>query len=263
MPGLQTNAEGFRDPQDWSSKLRGLKGRYVVAVVGSSGGFGVGIAANEDTFGPVIERELARRGLRTATFNLSVSLYSTRQERLLLEDWAPRLRPDLVVALAGYNDMGGMGISDETRLGMSEPLRLILLPYQDKRHLGRALELLGHRWVPRVSAAQYVEDLRGMARALQDNGGGSLLVLPMFEPRAEFAAQPEIRAYNRTAAAAFAGGGAIRYLGRTDGEDPELEAPGYFLNGGIHPSAKGVTAVVRWMLPAMESALRARRPNHG
>ncbi len=107
---VRTNADGFRDARDFSSTDSSPatspdssldEGVRRILAVGDSFAFGMPVEADE-AFLSVFERELDRVGGGSSSwqvFNLGVPSYSTRQESILLERWAPRLDPVLALVV--------------------------------------------------------------------------------------------------------------------------------------------------------------------
>ncbi len=100
------NRDGFRDREHPSKKSPGT---YRIAVLGDSFTEGLQVRL-EDTFGAVIERELATcanfRARSVEVFNFGVSNYGTAQELLTLRDRVWQTEPDLVLlAFFSGNDV--------------------------------------------------------------------------------------------------------------------------------------------------------------
>lgn len=91
---FRTNAQGFRDDEDWS--LEKPPGQLRVLVLGDSQTQGFE-ARQEHTFAAVMQRALRRRGLDAKVMNAGVSGFSTAEELVYLENEGIRYAPDAVV----------------------------------------------------------------------------------------------------------------------------------------------------------------------
>jgi hypothetical protein len=91
---FRTNAQGFRDDEDWS--LAKPPGQVRVLVLGDSQTQGFE-ARQEQTYPAVMERELRRRGFDAKVMNTGVSGFGTAEELVYLENEGIRYAPDVVV----------------------------------------------------------------------------------------------------------------------------------------------------------------------
>ena len=96
-----SNSFGFRDREHAVAKPRGV---YRIVVLGDSVGAGLKVARTEDTFPPLLEGLLNRRGLRAEVINLSVDGYNTQQEVEILIERGLRFSPDLVLVAYTLSD---------------------------------------------------------------------------------------------------------------------------------------------------------------
>jgi hypothetical protein len=95
------NRMGFRDVErDLEAAGDGRPIRVVV--LGDSFAWGHGVQ-DEEIFTRLLEGHLPGMEI----WNLAVSAYSTDQELLLLREWGPRIRPDLVLVMVSRNDFTG------------------------------------------------------------------------------------------------------------------------------------------------------------
>jgi hypothetical protein len=89
-----SNSLGYRDVEHAVAKARGV---YRIVVLGNSVAAGLGVDRYEDTFPPILERELGSRGLRAEVINLAVSGYNPQQQVATLEERGLQYEPDLVL----------------------------------------------------------------------------------------------------------------------------------------------------------------------
>ena len=94
-PWFRINSRGYR-----GGELRPGSGLRVV-VVGGSTAFGTGVRSDAETFGAALERELG-----VEVVNSAVIGFMAVQERALLQTELLGLRPRVVIALDGWNDLG-------------------------------------------------------------------------------------------------------------------------------------------------------------
>jgi hypothetical protein len=132
---VELSGDGFRGRQIPAAPAP--SGVTRVALVGDS--FLVGEAVpQEQLVTSLLEASLAARGVEAEVYNLSAIDYGTGQELLLLEGFAPRLRPDVVV-LAFYagNDVANnsLALSGRTRVSPGDPIRPYVEPRADGLHV--------------------------------------------------------------------------------------------------------------------------------
>jgi len=91
---FRTNAQGFRDDEDWS--IEKPAGQIRVLVLGDSNTQGFEVR-QEQTYSAVMQRALRRRGLDAKVMNSGVSGFGTAEELAFLENEGIRFAPDAVV----------------------------------------------------------------------------------------------------------------------------------------------------------------------
>lgn len=91
---FRTNAQGFRDDEDWS--LEKPAGQLRVLVLGDSNTQGFEVR-QEQTYSAVMQRALRRRGLDAKVMNTGISGFGTAEELAFLENEGIRYAPDAVV----------------------------------------------------------------------------------------------------------------------------------------------------------------------
>jgi hypothetical protein len=94
-PWFRINSRGYR-----GGELRADAGSRVV-LVGGSTAFGTGMLSDADTFAAALERELGVEVVNCATIG-----FMAVQELALLQTELLDLRPQVVIALDGWNDLG-------------------------------------------------------------------------------------------------------------------------------------------------------------
>jgi lysophospholipase L1-like esterase len=98
---FRTNAQGFRDDEDWSVEKPPEQIRVLVLGDSATEGFE---ARQEQTFSAVMERALRRRGFDAKVLNTGISGFSTAEELAYLENEGIRYAPDAVVLGFFAND---------------------------------------------------------------------------------------------------------------------------------------------------------------
>jgi hypothetical protein len=104
------NALGFRGPELAPSRS---PGKLRVLVLGDSFTYGIGVA-DEETFSARLEA----LDPRFEVLNTGVNGYGTAQELLLLRDQGLALRPDVVVLVFFWNDVGNNYVRTFPRFGL-------------------------------------------------------------------------------------------------------------------------------------------------
>ena len=98
---FRTNSVGFRgrEPVEKHSA-----GELVVVVVGDSYAFGYGVERGK-SFPSLIEEQLAASGTPVKVLVLALPGYNTAQELAALQEFAPRMAPDLILLSYHVNDI--------------------------------------------------------------------------------------------------------------------------------------------------------------
>ena len=128
LPTIQHNELGFRDRPVEPRKPNEIR----VLVLGGSTAWGLGASSTAATVPGALERRL-NDGTAPASYrvmNGAFSGWSSRQERVALLELFGVFRPDLVIALTGYNDM----------LAMVEGAAQEFLQRPESAELGKAVE---------------------------------------------------------------------------------------------------------------------------
>ncbi|RMG07022.1 MAG: SGNH/GDSL hydrolase family protein [Planctomycetota bacterium] len=98
---VHTNSLGLRGPEPGADDARAP---LRVLCLGDSNTFGLRVG-DEETFPACLRRLLAAQGVRAAVWNTGHCGYDTEQERVMLERFAPRLHPQVVVLYWLQNDL--------------------------------------------------------------------------------------------------------------------------------------------------------------
>ncbi len=98
---IRINSWGFRGA-DFS--LKKDDGVYRILTLGDSITFGSSLAVSYPEYLQEMLNSNGREGKRYEVINGGVPGYATGQVFLKLKDWAPRLKPDLVILYCGWND---------------------------------------------------------------------------------------------------------------------------------------------------------------
>ncbi len=95
-PRTTYNRFGFRG-EEWD--VERVPGRRRIVMAGDSFGFGYGLS-DDETLAAKLEGRLSD----TEVYNLSIPGLNTQQEAALLEQWVPKLKPDIVLLVVIQND---------------------------------------------------------------------------------------------------------------------------------------------------------------
>ena len=195
-PGLKLNHwigipitsthDGFRADREFPRPKRGRR----VLCLGDSATFGHGIPMPDQVYPGVLER-LLRERLGTPDLDvvpMGIPGYTSHQGRLWLEREIEALDPDLITICFGFNDTS-VGLSDRSTLSTSWPRRAarhVVYSSQALTHLIVATKPLLARPVvpdagtleehPRVTAAEYLENIRAMVDMARSRGARALVV---------------------------------------------------------------------------------------
>lgn len=187
---LTTNSHGFRGPEFDEKKPDGVI-RVVFAGDSNAMGYGVSDEATYATgVAALLPRLLPEGSKRVETINLGVDGYSSHQVRLLLEEYVPKLQPDLVCVQVGFNDHCIADMPDSSRV------------FRRPAALGAAEKSHAYRWlrrrilavrdhpaplsepVPRVGIEAFERNLRSIVETCRRSGARPLLVATAPRPDA-------------------------------------------------------------------------------
>jgi lysophospholipase L1-like esterase len=196
---LSTNAQGLRYP-----RAVGAKGRdtFRVACFGDSVTFGYRVPvvwperpevynAAHQPFSQLLEASLrqANPGRDIEVLPFAVPGYSSHQGLAWLRRDIEDVKPDVVVACYGWNDINRRARTDRATMSTA------VLPVLFRRLTGYSQALLhvSARWqglrgrgdaarsaVTRVPTAEYVENLREIVRLSQQSGAKAIVIAPFF-----------------------------------------------------------------------------------
>lgn len=104
--GWSTDEHGFRRTKPVPSEKLADKPEFRIAVTGGSTAWGVGVK-DEQTFPAQLEEALAAKcpGLEIVVWNAAISAQTSGQERRRFETDVLPLKPNIHVALSGFNDV--------------------------------------------------------------------------------------------------------------------------------------------------------------
>lgn len=187
---MTTNARGFRGPAFDVDKAVGT---YRILFAGDSNPLGFGITDDDAPYpfrvGHLLQRFYSEAaGVRFEVIDLAVDGYSSHQVALLLDEWIPKLHPDLICVQVGFNDYCVAAVSDaEAHFG-----RPWVLDMLERSHAYRWLrrKLLSatrrdtalENPVPRVSPERYAENVAGIVETAAHAGAPVLLVTTPVRP---------------------------------------------------------------------------------
>jgi lysophospholipase L1-like esterase len=206
----------------------------------------------------------ANPGADIEVIPLAVPGYSSHQGLAWLRRDIAWLRPDIVIACYGWNDINPRWRTD--RETMSVDARAVL--FRRLTGLSQALLHASFRWqrgypalaaprrmaaVTRVPAIEYVQNLREMARLSREHAARVIVVGPVLRDPITAPAEGERMARHREALRAAMNGDGTPYL-----EIPELTEAGWPANGTlfgerIHPNWLGHRLLANRLLETMEA----------
>lgn len=274
---VSTNAQGLRAARDLAPKRRG--GLRVVCLGDSvTFGFRVPLAWAGGGVGPgqpfpALLEDALRARLHDATLEVvsaAVPGYSSQQGRLWLERDFERWRPDVVIALFGWNDL------DRRRQPDSVTLDDRLLPRLARHAVARSqlllrLVLFARPGLPspteevqvplvaRVPPAQFAANFAAMARRARRGGAHFLALSPVLQDVAASGPGGSL-ATHRAALSTVLRWEGVPYL-----DIPELgesAAPGNAALFGerVHPNAAGHRLIASRLLEFLEASGWLQRP---
>jgi lysophospholipase L1-like esterase len=188
--GMTTNSRGFRCEEFDEAKPPGT---YRIVVAGDSNPLGFGLTDDDAPYPARLQHLLERfysasAGRRFEVINLAVDGYSSHQVRLQLEEWLPRLAPDLLCVQVGFNDYCVSSVPD-ARMRFGRPWILDALEVSHAyRWLRRTLlGALGRTGtiedpVPRVAPERYAENLDAITGGAARVGAETVLLTTPVSP---------------------------------------------------------------------------------
>lgn len=264
---VTTNAQGLRYP---TAVGRKPKGGFRIVCLGDSVTFGYQVpyldprgsrSPNPDhrAYPALLEARLREANPERAieVLPLAVPGYSSQQGLAWLRRDIARLKPDLVTACFGWNDISKRNQTD-ARTMAADPLSVAA-----RRIVGNSQALLhARRWLggrgrdpapgwatsPRVPRQAYLENLLAIAALARAHGSVPVLLGPIYRDRVSFPPEgAEIAAY-REALKAAAAERDVPYL-----EFQELTESGYpenrrFFAEHIHPNHRGHALIAARLL---------------
>jgi len=119
---LKTNSLGFRGPE-WA--LEKEEGIFRIILIGDSHAFGYGVSF-KDTFGERLAAIVRQKdGLNVEVLNMAVNGYNSHQELNVLQHYALRYHPDLLIVLPCSNDHEQvLSVDDDGYLNTSQGLHV-------------------------------------------------------------------------------------------------------------------------------------------
>ena len=263
---VSTNPSGLRHPRPVGAKPAG--GRRVVCVGDSvTFGYRVPVVWAEDPddydraahpYPALLERRLrdANPGVPVEVLPLAVPGYSSHQGRLWLERQIAELRPELVTACFGWNDVSLRGAGDREAMPAGWPrpaLRGLAIRSQAVMRLSLWARALGPRAapaspVPRVSEQAFVRNHLAMARLAREHGARFLAIGTVYRDAFTFPEEAlRIAGHRRALRRALAEAG-LPYLEvetLTEAAHPATEA---LFGETIHPNARGHAVLAEALL---------------
>jgi lysophospholipase L1-like esterase len=258
---VTTNAQGLRYPSPVGGKQRGV---FRIVCVGDSVTFGFGVPRVRSQEPPEADPPgrpypaLLETWLRAANPGRAIEViplacpgYSSRQGLAWLRRDIGWLRPDVVTALFGWNDISRRNVEDAVAMptsGASVLARSLVSRSQALLHLRRWLggqglfrrgPAEGWRLVMRVPRDEYVVNMLAIARLAREHGARPVILGPVYRDRYSNPPEGDEIADDRRALAAAAARDGIPYV-----EFPELTEDAWptdrrLFSEHIHPNSRG------------------------
>jgi lysophospholipase L1-like esterase len=256
---VTTNAQGLRYPSPVARKQQGV---FRIVCVGDSVTFGFGVPgvrpyrpadAEARPYPALLEEWLraANPGRAIEVVPLACPGYSSRQGLEWLRrdiDW---LRPDVVTALFGWNDISRRNVEDAVAMPTSAAsvlARSLVSRSQALLHLRRWMGQRGFfrrgpaegwRLTMRVPPDEYVANMLAIARLAREHGAEAVILGPVYRDRRSNPPEGDEIAENRRALTAAAAREGIPYV-----EFPELTEDAWpqdhrLFSEHIHPNSRG------------------------
>lgn len=186
------NSLGFRSPEFPSTRHHGLKR---LLIIGDSVTFSHGISDHRKTIIAFLYREFEKKGSNVEIFNLSQPGFSSTQGLVLFKKWFPRMKPDLVIASFGWNDIWeAKYFTDRETIGALKYLNSTVIQFAHKTAIGRLARRFSNETnledpstaisqkmgqsKMRVNPAESKENYLAMIKAAQNSGVPFLILKP-------------------------------------------------------------------------------------
>lgn len=267
---VSTNAQGIRHPRPLTAKKPGA---FRVVCAGDSVTFGYRVPRvyrrrpsdyHALPYPMLLEERLraANPGRDVEVIALAVPGYSSHQGLAWLRRDLGRLRPDLVTACFGWNDIDRRALTDRRAMPQGAAhVAARALVVRSQALMRAILWLRGRRaqsappaapGVMRVPRDQFVENLREISRLAREVGAGVAVIAPVYgNPVAHPPEGDDIAGHREALRAALEGDG-VAFL-----EVPELTERAYPDNAPlfeehIHPNHRGHRLMADRLLPFLE-----------
>lgn len=254
---VSTNPQGLRYDHAVGRKPAGT---FRIVCVGDSVTFGyrvprVYLRRTRETPGWLSYPMLLEKWLRAANPGRSIEViplatpgYSSHQGLAWLRRDIGWLRPDVVTACFGWNDIGLRARSDAETMktdGLSVTGRRLVSHSQALIHASRWLWARRGRAVAvadtvrRVPRERYVDNLLEMARLARDRGAGAVLIGAAYRDRVAHPPEGEVVGADRAALRAAAQQAGVAYLEVAELTEAAFPANARLFEEHIHPNHRG------------------------
>jgi lysophospholipase L1-like esterase len=259
MP-VTTTRDGFRSDHEFPRPPRGRR----VVCVGDSVTFGYGLISPDQVYPGVLERLLRERlgEPELDVVPMGVPAYSSLQGRLWLEREIAGLRPDLVTILFGFNDTapGGRDAIAFSTSPLRRAARHLVYESQALTHVLVAMRPLlastsgaAAPYHPRVTTAEYLDNIRSMIDLAQQHGARVVVLGQVFrDANPERPEQNAMIGANRRALAAACAGWNVPYLEVTLLTEASAADNGGFFVDREHPGPLGQRLLAERLLDIID-----------
>jgi lysophospholipase L1-like esterase len=255
------NRQGFRDTREYNERKK--QGVFRIVCLGDSITFGSGVAP-QDSYPKILETLLNKEG-KTGfeVLNFGVPAYTSYQGLKLLQTYAMKYSPDLVVVGFLWNDIGGHRVSSKedkyqrpAGFFVTEALKVlersVFFQLLEKCMYIAQIKLKDNpqaetQWHRRVSLADSYENYREIISLLKQRKTACLIVIPPADVRMKY--MPHYEAY-------------VNKLKKVAEEfnitivEPDgafiAHPDDYFLDDGFHLNARGNTLVAKAIFSAIK-----------